>query len=256
MPTSSFPRKHVLTEARAGIHRPAVIPADAHPRHSRKSMSSRKRGRDPPPYHHSRRCPLPSFPRKRESTFTDLIVQISPGRVTLLNQLDLPCPIPFLDRLFPPDSAFHGFMNLVPNQQVDAVTFRESFYPIIPVLPDPLNGIRRDTDIQGAMGFARKDVNAGGFHKGASGFVWVVTLPTHAMRSDPSPLEGTERYTREILPHVPAKAYPHSRARSPRHSCKSVSSRKRGRESRPCDQTLRHSVCQCHAEAHSADPAT
>ena len=48
---------------------------------------------------------------------------------------------------------------------MNIVTFRESFYKVIPVLPDPLNEIRRDTDIQGAVWFARKYVNTGYFHE-------------------------------------------------------------------------------------------
>ena len=55
-------------------------------------------------------------------------------------------------------------MNFVPNQPMNTVTFRESFHKGIPVLPDPLNEVRRDTDIQGAVWFARKDVNTGNFH--------------------------------------------------------------------------------------------
>ena len=94
----------------------------------------------------------------------NLIIQVSPCRVTLLNQLDLPCSIPFLDRLFSQDGAFHGFMNLVPNQPVNTVTFRESFHQTILVLPEPLNEIRCDTDVQSTVGFARKDVDTRGFH--------------------------------------------------------------------------------------------
>ena len=98
------------------------------------------------------------------STSVNLIIQVSPCRVTLLNQLDLPCSIPFLDRLFSQDGAFHGFVNLVPNQPVNTITFRESFHQTILVLPEPLNKIRCDTDIQSAVGSARKDVDTRGFH--------------------------------------------------------------------------------------------
>ena len=107
----------------------------------------------------------PSFPRKRESTSINFIVQVSPCWIAFLDQLDLPRSIPLLDRLFSLDGAFHTFMNFVPNQSMNTVTFRESFYKVIPVLPSPLNEIRRDTDIQGAVWFARKDVNTGDFHE-------------------------------------------------------------------------------------------
>ena len=101
----------------------------------------------------------------RESTSINLIIQVSPRRITPLNQFDLPCSIPFLDRPFSLDGTFHGFMNLVPNQPMNTVTFRESFHQVILVLPNPLGEIRSDTDIQSATGFARKNVNAWNFHR-------------------------------------------------------------------------------------------
>ena len=57
-------------------------------------------------------------------------------------------------------------MSLVPDQSVNAITLRESFYEVILVLPDSLGKIRCCADVQSAIRFARKDVDAGGFHEG------------------------------------------------------------------------------------------
>ncbi len=147
-PPSSFPRKR---ESRAGEGEALA------------SAPSRRHG---PPGGRNRDAKQPpsSFPRKRESISKDFIIQVSPCRIILFDQFDLPRPIPFLDGFFLLDGVFHGFMNLVPNQSLNAVTLRESFRRIILVSPDTLNEIRRDADIQSAVGFARKDVNTGNFH--------------------------------------------------------------------------------------------
>ena len=51
-------------------------------------------------------------------SFIALVVQTSPPRITLPDPLDLPCAIPFPDRLFSLDSAFYGFKNLISNHPV------------------------------------------------------------------------------------------------------------------------------------------
>ena len=57
-------------------------------------------------------------------------------------------------------------MSLIPDQSVNAITLRKSFHEVILVLPDSLGKIRCCADVQSAIRFARKDVDAGGFHEG------------------------------------------------------------------------------------------
>ena len=47
-------------------------------------------------------------------------------------------------------------MNLVPNQPMNTITLGESLYQVMLVLPDSLNGIRCDADIQGPPEGARE----------------------------------------------------------------------------------------------------
>ena len=55
-------------------------------------------------------------------------------------------------------------MDLIPDQPVYAVALRESFYEVILVLPDSLDEVRRHSDVEGPVGFAGEDVDAGDSH--------------------------------------------------------------------------------------------
>ena len=79
-PTPSFPRKResIPPSPRATSQIPIIQPP---PRHSR------------PPLRHSR--------ESGNLLSANLIVQVLPPRVILLNKFNLPCPIPFLECLFP-----------------------------------------------------------------------------------------------------------------------------------------------------------
>ncbi len=70
-----------------------------------------------------------------------LRIQVTPFRIGLFNQLNLPGPFPFLDRLFPRDGSLHGLVYFVPHQRMYSVAFRESFDGIVFVLPDTLNQV-------------------------------------------------------------------------------------------------------------------
>ena len=61
-------------------------------------------------------------------------------------------------------------MNLILDKTVNAIALRKSFYEVILMLPDTLDEIRCYTDVQCAIRFTRKDVNARGSHVRAYGF--------------------------------------------------------------------------------------
>ena len=105
-------------------------------------------------------CHQPSFPRTRESTSADFVVQVQPLRIIFLDQLNLPRASPLLERLFSSYGAFHRSVNLIPDKTVNTVALRESFHEVILMLPDTLDEIRCYTDVQCAIRFTRKDVNA------------------------------------------------------------------------------------------------
>ena len=68
-----------------------------------------------------------------------IVIQVCPERIVLLNQLNLPCPPPPLDRLLSADGAFHQFMNLVPDEVVNSVALGKPIHQVVLVEPDSLD---------------------------------------------------------------------------------------------------------------------
>ena len=124
-------------------------------------MDSRLRGND-----ELRGRPARSDAGRREPDpgSTDVVIQVRPGGVLFLNQLDLPLPVPFLECLLPVEGAFHGAVYFLPDQPVDTITIRESFDQVVLVLPHALDDVGGHSDVQGAAGFVGKDVDARGSH--------------------------------------------------------------------------------------------
>ncbi len=73
-----------------------------------------------------------SFPRRREPKGraaqrleSQVLRQVAPARIGLLDQCELPCPVPFLDPLFPDDCRFHRRMPFEPDEQPHPISARE-----------------------------------------------------------------------------------------------------------------------------------
>ena len=88
------------------------------------------------------------------------LVQVQPTRIVFLYQTELPSLLPFLDRLLSCNGTFHGVMAFIPDQRMYAVTLRESLYQIVLVLPDSLDKIGGDSNIQCPVALTGKDVHA------------------------------------------------------------------------------------------------
>jgi hypothetical protein len=70
-----------------------------------------------------------------------LIVQVVPFRIGILNQANFPRAFPFLDRFLARDCGSHITTGFIPHQRVDTVTLGKSFGLIIFMLPNPLGQI-------------------------------------------------------------------------------------------------------------------
>ena len=85
--------------------------------------------------------------------------KVSPVRVLLLNQIDLPRPMPVLELLFARDRSDHVAIDFEMNQAVDFVTPGKSRQRIIAMLPKPRDQIRSHSDVKRAVVPARDDVD-------------------------------------------------------------------------------------------------
>ena len=90
----------------------------------------------------------------------DVCVQIPPFWIGLFNQCKFPYPFPVFYFFLPCDGTYHCFMDLIPDQCVDAVTLCESFHQVVFVLPDPLDKVRGNAGVQGSIAFAGHDIYA------------------------------------------------------------------------------------------------
>src|SRR6185503_5392286 len=81
----------------------------------------------------------------------NLRIQIAPVRIGFLDELDLPRPLPRLDRLFAADGGFHRLMHFEPDEVVYAMTPSEALGHAVSVLPDTRRKVGSDADIQRAI---------------------------------------------------------------------------------------------------------
>lgn len=93
------------------------------------------------------------------SEHEQLIVQIVPLDVGLLNEIHLPLPFPFLEAFLPMNGPPHVPETLEMDQLLDAMSLRESVDEPFPVLPDTSYEIVGYTDVKRAVTPARKDVD-------------------------------------------------------------------------------------------------
>ena len=90
----------------------------------------------------------------------DIRIQITPVRVREFDQLDLPCALPFLDRLLAWDGGIEGRVLLEPDEVVQAVLLGKPIDEIVLVLPDASDQVGGDTYIQGSVVLAGEDIDA------------------------------------------------------------------------------------------------
>jgi hypothetical protein len=75
------------------------------------------------------------------------VIQISPLRILLLNQPQLPLSSPFFALLFSRYCAFSAVMYFVEHQSLNPILLSESFDHMMFVLPDPLDQIGSNSSV-------------------------------------------------------------------------------------------------------------
>jgi hypothetical protein len=87
------------------------------------------------------------------------LVEITPVRILLFYQSELPGSIPFLKLLLTKDRVIHVVVEFEIHQSVDAVFLSESLCHIVSVLPDPGGKIAGDGDVQRSIAVTSKYVD-------------------------------------------------------------------------------------------------
>src|SRR5262245_13756284 len=118
-------------------------------------------------------CLAPGFPLARERTERKcyglaapqilsrgyVIPEITPLWIHLLDKLQFPSPIPFLDLAFAYQGRLARLMLLVPNQHLDPIFAAKSGYGPRSMLPDAPNEIIRHAGVQRSISSACEDVH-------------------------------------------------------------------------------------------------
>src|ERR1700676_1451207 len=73
---------------------------------------------------------------KSEQLSQDLVVQVAPCRIGLLDQPELPSSSPFLDALFPQDGLVHRRVKLGIDESMDGISLAETLDTICSVFRD------------------------------------------------------------------------------------------------------------------------
>ena len=94
---------------------------------------------------------------RRQSQSDRKIVPIGVG---VLDQIDLPLPVPSFELSFTKDRAFHVAEQFVADEAMDAITASEAFDCSIAMLPDPADQIAGDTDVECPVRVAGKNIDA------------------------------------------------------------------------------------------------
>jgi hypothetical protein len=116
-------------------------------------------------------CVIPAKAGIQCSTSGDGFIQILPAGIAVFDQFQLPCTFPILQRFFPPNCRFHGFVKFVPYQRMDPVALGESIYHVVLVLPYPFCQIRSHADIEGTISLAGQNIDCWLFvHDWSPGF--------------------------------------------------------------------------------------
>ena len=92
------------------------------------------------------------------------IVEVTPLWVFRLNQVDFPCPSPFLNTFFTDDGTLHSVVKLGVNKLMHAVGFGETLRAAVAMLPNTACKVTGDADIERSIPLCREDVDTGLFH--------------------------------------------------------------------------------------------
>src|SRR5262245_49808869 len=93
------------------------------------------------------------------SSHRNIVPEITPRGVHLLDELQLPSPIPVLDLTFAHQGRLARFMLLVPNPRLDPILAAKSGDSSGSMLPDSPNEIVCHSRVQCSVPPARQDVN-------------------------------------------------------------------------------------------------
>ena len=85
--------------------------------------------------------------------------QILPLWIFLLDQLQLPCPVPFLQLLLSRDRGQHVRVRFIVNQSMNPVLLCEPVHEVVLVFPRTLGQIAGNSDIKRAVLLARQNVD-------------------------------------------------------------------------------------------------
>src|SRR3990172_6778756 len=84
--------------------------------------------------------------------------QVSPMWIGLLDQLHLPCALPFFHLLLAFDRASHVLIEFIVHQLIDLVLLRKALDLALLVFPYSANEVIRDADVKCSIPTVRKDV--------------------------------------------------------------------------------------------------
>lgn len=118
---------------------------------------------------------FPSAWIKRRQTEADR--QINPFRISGIDEIDLPLPMPVLELLFTGDGALHVTKTLEVDEALNLVTAGEAGGLAVSMLPQARNQVRCDANIKCAVKPAGQNVDAGEplvLHKQTSAETWTL----------------------------------------------------------------------------------
>jgi hypothetical protein len=87
--------------------------------------------------------------------------KITPLRISLFNQADLPFAVPFLQPFLSADRLVHIIEQLEVDEAVDVVAFGEALDHLVLVLPDSPRQVAGYANVYDSPGLAREDVDGG-----------------------------------------------------------------------------------------------
>ena len=103
---------------------------------------------------------MPAESGHPERSFLNVVIETPPLRVGSLDKLKFPCPAPFLEVFLARDRRRHRFVELEVNETVHPIAVREPVKCFGPVRPNPLGNVAGYADIQRAVPFTCKNVDA------------------------------------------------------------------------------------------------
>ena len=126
---------------------------------------------------------------------TERLGQVAPFRVSRLDQIDFPRPVPILELFLARDGIGHVVEHLDMDEPVDGIASDETVRLATTMLPQSLGEVRGDADIKRASRLAGKDVDARvalGRHAPVIAAQWMLKQVQHDGREVMGPLTRPE----------------------------------------------------------------